>query len=90
MITRLLSAAALTVLLASPAFACEMHQAHSALTTASVAPVNEPPTQIQPIVLPQSKAMDAAALTVAPEDVKSPMAYGGCHNRRQTTVYLTN
>ncbi len=90
MITRLLSAAAMTVLLASPAFACEMHQAHSALTTASVAPVSDPPAQIQPIVLPQSKATDAAAMTLAPQEAKSPMAYGGCRNRRQTTVYLTN
>lgn len=91
MIVKLLSTAAITLLLASPAFACEMHQAHRAtITTAAVAPVTEPAARLQPVVLPQSKATDAAAMTVAPEEVKSPMAYGGCHNRRQTTVLLTN
>ena len=86
---KLLSAAAIfAVVAASPAFACEQHQTHAAVTAAAepqiVAPVEAA------VALPQSPITEDAALSVAPEPMAASGGFGRCGDRKRTTVYLTN
>ena len=85
---KLLSAAAVLAMLAAPAFACEQHQTHAAVTAAAepliVAPVEAA------VALPQSPVSEDAAMSIVPEPMAATGGFGRCGDRKRTTVYLTN
>ena len=85
----LTTAAVLAVFATAPVLACEQHKAHSAMTTAAAAPVILAPVETA-LPLPQSPVTEEAAMSVPPQPVTAPSGYGGCRERKATTVYLTN
>jgi hypothetical protein len=85
----LVRVSALSLVAATPALACERHQATTALTTATAAPVIVAPAAADPVDAVAPEASDAA-VTVVPQATAAPYSFGRCRKDGQTTVYLTN
>ena len=79
---------------AFPAFACDLHQDHTAMKTVETVPASPAPTAApasQMVIKPAAQSNPALEImTENPMSVPLAAAYGNCHRSRQNqTVYLT-